>query len=57
MTRLIVWLAVLALAGAGTGYALFSFVLGGTPKIAVMNGVRRIPTTYLLDRTVLFGYF
>ena len=38
MTRLIVSLAVLALAGAGAGYALFSFGLGGTPKIAVMNG-------------------
>ena len=38
MTRLIVSLAVLVLAGAGAGYALFSYVLGGTPKIAVMNG-------------------
>ncbi len=38
MTRLIVSLTVLALAGAGAGYALFSLALGGTPKIAVMNG-------------------
>ena len=38
MKRLIVSLAVLAVAGAGAGYAVFSLVLGGTPKIAVMNG-------------------
>ena len=38
VTRLVVSLAVLALAGAGAGYALFSFGLGGTPKIAVMDG-------------------
>ncbi len=38
MTRLIVSLAVLVLAGAGAGYAVFSLALGGTPKIAVMNG-------------------
>ncbi|MCI0779066.1 MAG: S49 family peptidase [Chloroflexi bacterium] len=38
MTRLVVLLSVLAIAGAGAGYALFAFVLGGTPKIAVMNG-------------------
>ena len=38
MIRLIFSLAVLAVAGAGAGYAIFSLALGGTPKIAVMNG-------------------
>ena len=38
MVRITAALVVLALAGAGAGYALFSYGLGGTPKVAVMNG-------------------
>lgn len=38
MTRTILFLVVFAVLGAAAGYAIFSYGLGGTPKVAVMNG-------------------
>lgn len=42
MVRSILVTIALALAGIGVGFGIFAFALGGTPKVAVMNGPQNV---------------